>query len=77
MSAVGAAAASVSPYVRLATKSDSMLLMAGLSAVAAGHVGCLPETKGSPTKLRVKEREQVTEKQEKMSLISEGSSSER
>jgi MFS family permease len=54
MSAVGAAAASASPYIRLATKDSSMLLMAGLALVAAGHVGCLPETKGTPTKLRVK-----------------------
>ena len=57
MSAVGAAAASASPYIKLVTKDSSMFVMAGMAFVAAGHVGCLPETKDTPTKLRVKERE--------------------
>lgn len=54
MSAVGAAAASASPYIRLATKDSSMLFMSGMALIAAGHVGCLPETKDTPTRLRVK-----------------------
>lgn len=46
MNAVGALAATASPYIKLAAKSWSMVIMAGMSFVAAGHVACLRETKG-------------------------------
>jgi hypothetical protein len=41
MSAVGSLAASASPYIKLATKDSSMIVMAGMAFIAAGHVGCL------------------------------------
>lgn len=59
MSAVGTLAATLSPYIRLAAKEKSMILMSGMSFLAAGHVFCLRETKGTPTRLRILEREQA------------------
>lgn len=57
MNAVGALAATASPYVKLVAKGWSMVIMAGMSFLAAGHVACLRETKGEPTRLRIIERE--------------------
>lgn len=56
MSAMGTLAASASPYIKLAAKDSSMIVMSALSFVAVGHVSCLRETKGCSTQLRVKER---------------------
>jgi len=41
MNAVGALAATASPYIKLVAKSWSMVIMAGMSFLAAGHVACL------------------------------------
>jgi hypothetical protein len=57
MSAVGTLAASASPYIKLAAKDSSMIVMSAMSFVAVGHVACLRETKGCETRLRIKERE--------------------
>lgn len=59
MSAVGTLAASASPYIKLAAKDSSMIVMSAMSFVAVGHVWCLKETKGNPTQMRIKEREKL------------------
>jgi hypothetical protein len=41
MNAVGAASATASPYVKLIPKNVSMLVMASMTFIAAGHVACL------------------------------------
>jgi hypothetical protein len=46
MKAIGVLAGATSPYIKLMSKAGAMLIMASMAFVAAGHVGCLRETKG-------------------------------
>lgn len=59
LSMMGAFASGVSPYIRLATKSVLMGIMAATSFIAAGHLTVLHETKDQRHRHRIAEREAV------------------
>lgn len=57
VSTIGTLGASASPYIKLATKNFSMIIMTIICVVSGLHVLFLPETKNNPTQLHIKEEE--------------------